>query len=96
MIAARRGRAVSGEDRRREGPAQRGHLRRHGPPQNRFELVGQTEAVTELEAPDLSARLRDARLDHTLLASGLYGIRKDVPRQAHHPGAGAGLVEASG
>lgn len=61
-----------------------------------FELVGQTEAVTQLKAACLSARLRNARLDHTLLASGLHGIGKTSLAKLIAAEIGAGLVEMSG
>jgi Holliday junction resolvasome RuvABC ATP-dependent DNA helicase subunit len=44
----------------------------------------------------LSARLRNTRLDHTLLASGLHGIGKTSLAKLIAWELGTGLVEMSG
>ena len=67
-----------------------------GHPRDWPELIGQTEAVTQVQAACLSAYRRRTRLDHTLFASGLHGIGKTSLAKLIAWEMSAGLVEMSG
>lgn len=59
-------------------------------------FVGQVQAKEQLQAQVCSALHRQARLDHTLLSSGLHGIGKTTLAYILAHQAGAGLVSVSG
>src|SRR4051794_8496827 len=65
-------------------------------PREWADFVGQADAKDELQVSIASATARRARIDHTLLASGLHGVGKSTLAHlvAYH--AGVGLVEAGG
>ena len=65
-------------------------------PQNWDQFVGQEKAKEQLRASVLSATHRQARMDHTLLASGLHGIGKTTLAYMLAYQAGNGLVQVSG
>lgn len=59
-------------------------------------LVGQKRAVAQLRAACLSARVRQKRLDHVLLASGVPGIGKTSLAKLVAADIGTGIVEVAG
>lgn len=59
-------------------------------------LVGQERAVAQLRAACLSARVRQTRLDHVLLASGVPGIGKTSLAKLVAADIGTGIVEVAG
>jgi len=59
-------------------------------------FVGQAEAVDQLKTAVRSAKVRRARLDHTLLASGAHGIGKTTLAQIIAYEMGVGMVAVSG
>lgn len=65
-------------------------------PQDWSGFIGQTQAREQLIAQVASARARNVRLDHTLLASGLHGIGKTTIAMLMAGQAGRGLVQVSG
>lgn len=60
------------------------------------ELVGQKTAVSQITAAMRSAFMRDARLDHVLLSSGLHGVGKSSIARLIAWGMRAGFTELSG
>ena len=59
-------------------------------------FIGQEQAKEQLMAQVASARARNARLEHTLLASGSHGIGKTTLATLLAYKAGAGLIQTSG
>lgn len=59
-------------------------------------FIGQQSAKEQLRVAAASARARSARMDHTLLASGLHGIGKSTLATLLAYQAGVGLVRATG
>jgi Holliday junction DNA helicase RuvB len=59
-------------------------------------FVGQTEAKHQLQVAIASARARGARIDHTLLASGLHGVGKSTLAALIAGHAEVGLVQTTG
>lgn len=60
------------------------------------ELIGQKAAVAQILAAMRSATMRDKRLDHVLLSSGLHGIGKSSIARLIAWGMGVGFMELSG
>lgn len=60
------------------------------------EFVGQTRAVAQIKAACFSARVRQQRMDHCLIASGIAGIGKTSLAKLIAADLGTGLVEISG
>jgi holliday junction DNA helicase RuvB len=60
------------------------------------EFIGQEPAVHQLKIAIESAKRRDARLDHTLLASGAHGIGKTTLAQIAACKMGTGFKSVSG
>lgn len=65
-------------------------------PRNWSGFVGQEEAIEQLQVAVASAKARETRLDHILLASGYHGIGKSTLATLVTYKAGAGLCRASG
>lgn len=65
-------------------------------PRSWDEYVGQKEAVEYIRAACHSARVRGARLDHTLIATGAHGIGKTAIAKLVAFEMEAGLVEVQG
>lgn len=65
-------------------------------PREWSEIIGQERAKERLQAAILSARMRAARLDHTLLASGLHGVGKTTLAKLTAYQMKAGYIEVSG
>lgn len=60
------------------------------------EFIGQEGAVDYIQASCMSARLRDARLEHTLIATGGHGIGKSALARLIAKEMGVGLFEVQG
>lgn len=65
-------------------------------PRDWEQLIGQRKAVTQIIAAMRSAFLREQRLDHVLLSSGLHGIGKSSIARLIAWGMGVGFMELSG
>ncbi len=65
-------------------------------PQTWDGFIGQEQAIDQLRAAVMSAIVRGTRLDHILLASGLYGIGKTTLAQIVANMADNGFVAVSG
>lgn len=60
------------------------------------EFVGQQQAVARLKAACFSARHRQQRMDHVLIASGIAGVGKTALARLVAADLGTGFVEVSG
>lgn len=65
-------------------------------PRDWDEYIGQEDAVEWLRVACSSAKLREARLDHILIATGMHGIGKSALARLIAKEMGAGLVEVQG
>lgn len=59
-------------------------------------FVGQHEVKEQLQVQIASARQRETRIEHTLLASGLHGVGKSTLAALLAYNAGVGLVQTTG